>query len=354
MKLSICIPTYNRAKHLVNCLESINSMSFKNKSLLEVCVSDNCSTDETELVVRKMQSKINIKYSRNKVNLGIPQNFINVVNMASGEFVWLIGDDDLLLPDAFDKLFFLLDKYNDVDFFYINSYHLDTEYVLSYPQPFNTSFLPKKMKQFSSYKKTGTLFFLDLINPKISFDFLGGMFLSVFKRSKWQENINVLNPIALSDLRTFSHFDNTFPHIKIFAKAFANSKAFFHSEPLSVCLTGAREWSPMYPFVHSVRLVEALDEYKKNGLPYLRYLWCRNFALNNFIPDIVSMYLNRKSSGYVYVNPFNLVIKNCFFPNFYLSFFYYFIRKFKNSILFILYIITFNIIFSIIILKFIL
>ena len=101
------------------------------------------------------------------------------------------------------------------------------------------------------------------------------------------EHKNILNPFALTDIRTFSYFDNTFPHIKIFAKAFANNNAFFSAEPLSVCLTGAREWSPMYPFVHSVRLIEALVEYKKNGLSFLRYLWCKNYALNNFIPDFI-------------------------------------------------------------------
>jgi glycosyltransferase involved in cell wall biosynthesis len=332
MKLSICIPTYNRAQHLVNCLESIYSIRSKNKFQLEICVSDNASIDDTELIVMELQSKMSIKYTRNSTNLGIPQNFLNVINMATGEFVWLIGDDDLLLPDTLDKLLLLFENNKDVDFFYINSYHLHTEYVLSFPQPFNTKNLPLKMEPFSSYTKTGKLNFIDLINPKISFDFLGGMFLSVFKRTKWQENINVLNPNAIVDLRTFSYFDNTFPHIKIFAKAFSNSNAFFSSEPLSICLTGAREWSPMYPFVHSVRLVEALEEYKKNGLPYFKYLWCRNFALNSFIPDMFSMYIYRDVSGFKYINPLKLIIKNCLYPNFYFSFFKFFIRKIINMI----------------------
>ncbi len=331
-KLSICIPTYNRSKHLVNCLESIFSIQSEKKILLEICVSDNGSSDDTEAVVRKMQEKMHVKYSRNPVNLGIPQNFLNVVNMASGEFAWLIGDDDLLLPQTLDKLLNLFDKNPEVDFFYINTFHLNTEYVLSFPQPFDTKKLPEKMEPFSSYTKSESLQFIDLINPKISFDFLGGMFLSVFKRSKWQENRHVLNPVAIADMRTFSYFDNTFPHIKIFAKAFANSKAYFSAEPLCVCLTGAREWSPMYPFVHSVRLVEALDEYRKNGLPFIKYLRCRNFALNNFIPDMAYMFLHRDISGFKYVSPLKLFVKNCLFPNLYFSVISYSIRKVINIV----------------------
>ena len=292
-------------------------------------MSDNGSTDNTEEVVRRVQEKMPVKYNRNPVNLGIPQNFLNVIKMASGEFAWLIGDDDLLLPHTLDKLVNLFNEHPDVDFFYINTFHLETEYVLSFPQPFDTKELPENMLPFSSYKKSGELRFIDLIDPRISFDFLGGMFLSVFRRKNWIENVQQLNPAAISDMRTFSYFDNTFPHIKIFSKAFAKSNAYFNAEPLSVCLSGAREWSPMYPFVHSIRIVEAIQEYRKNGLGFLRYLWCRNFALNSFIPDIVSMYIYREVSGFKYVNPLKLVLKNCLFPNFYFSVIYFFIRKLK-------------------------
>jgi len=325
-KLSICIPTFNRANHLRNCLQSIMSNHSDFESQLEVCISDNGSTDGTFEVVSLAQKKIPIKYHRSSKNLGIPLNFLKVIEMASGEFVWLIGDDDLLLPHTLDKVLELINGFSAVDFFYINSFHLNTDYVFSFPQPFNTSCLPKDMIPFSSFKCSGERNFIDLIKPKISFDFLGGMFLSVFRRENWMKNVNALDKNAIHDLRTFSHFDNTFPHLKIFSKAFANSKAYFHAEPLSVCLTGAREWAPMQPLVMSVRLIEALDEYRKNGLPYFKYLYCKNYALNNFIPDIGSM-IYYKKTGLEYINPIKLLLKNCLFPNFYLSLFNFIVRK---------------------------
>ena len=329
VKLSICIPTFNRAKCLVNCLESILLNVDRLNLAFQICVSDNCSTDDTEQVVRAAQERMPIDYQRNSKNVGIPQNFLNVVEMAKGDFVWLIGDDDLLMPMALKKVIELIENNPCVDYFYINAFHLTTEFVFKFPQPFNTNNLPSVMQPFSSWSKGGEIAYLDLVNPRISFDFMGGMFLAVFRRKNWFNHVDVLHPTAIQDLRLFSHFDNTFPHVKIFAKAFAQSRAYFYAEPLSVCLTGAREWSPMYPFIHSVRLIEALEEYRKNGLPWIQFIRCKNFALNNFVSDFVSMILHRDNSGIRYINPFKLVLKNCLYPNCYLSFFYYIGRKTK-------------------------
>ena len=326
-KLSICIPTYNRAAHLANCLNSIVLCNSQSKFKFQVCVSDNASNDDTEKVVRQAQSAIDIKYHKNTRNLGIPRNFLNVVSMADGDFVWLIGDDDLLMPDAIADLYRLIDLHPIVDFFYINSFHLNTEYLESFPSPFDTASLPNNMAPFSKWTVEGEMRFLDLINPKISFDFLGGMFLSVFRRKNWMLNVKELDKNAILDDRTFSHFDNTFPHVKIFAKAFSSSRAYFNTKPLNVCLTGAREWAPMYPFIHSVRLVEALYEYRKNGLAYWKYVYCKNYALNNFVPDFINIILHKDKSGYAYINPLKILFESFLYPNFYLSFFYFIGRR---------------------------
>lgn len=170
-KLSICIPTYNRAILLSNCLNSI--VLNKNTSNLdfEVCVSDNCSTDFTEQVVSNAQKDLNIKYQKNSQNMGMTNNFLKVVEMAEGEFIWLIGDDDLFLPNSIESLFNLFKKYPSTDFFYINSFHLTTNYIFSFEQPFNTENLPANMKRVSSFSKSSEMSFFNLIDPKISFDF---------------------------------------------------------------------------------------------------------------------------------------------------------------------------------------
>jgi glycosyltransferase involved in cell wall biosynthesis len=330
MLVSICIPTYNRASHLANCLNSIILCKLKCNLKFQVCVSDNHSSDETEAVVKNAQLKLNIKYHKNNSNLGHARNFINVVSMADGEFIWLIGDDDLLMPHAIQSLYKLFEGHPDVDFFYVNSFHLTTDYIKQYPTPFDTSNLPDDMVPFSKWTHAEEMPFFQLIDPKISFDFLGGMFLSVFRKKHWDQNADILNQKAIHDSRTFSHFDNTFPHLKIFAKAFSNSIAYFNDQPLNVCLTGAREWAPMGGLVMSVRLIEALDEYRHNGLSFWQYIYCKNYALNNFARDLIYMMINKKNSGYVYINPIKLIFKSFLYPNFYMSFFYFIGRKIRG------------------------
>jgi len=332
MYISICIPTFNRAHHLQNCLQSIIENKIHLSCKFQICVSDNCSSDNTEQIVNIAKESLKIKYERKEKNIGRVRNYLSVVKMAEGEFVWLLGDDDLLLPNGLNELYNLISRNEKNDIFYINSFHLTTDYVFSFPQPFRTKNLPEEMIPFSAKSVSGEMFFMDLIDPKVSFDFLGGMFLTVFRRKKWMENINTLDRAAIYDCREFSHFDNTFPHVKIFAKAFANSKAYFFAKPISVCLTGAREWSPMYHLVRSVRLIEALYEYRKNGLPLFKFIQCKNYALGYFIPDFISMLINREKSGFIFIKPINLIIRNILYPNFFLSFFYYFYRKFKQFV----------------------
>jgi len=319
-KLSICIPTFNRQHHLVNCLNAIILNKNYRKEDVQICVSDNCSTDETESVVRDAQKKIDIVYQKNDYNV-LSANIVEVVDMADGEYVWIIGDDDMLLPSALEEVVNLIDKNRDVDFFYINNFDLTAEYVLERPQPFDTNNLPEWAKKESLVEYDGKMDFFDLLNPKISKYFMSGIMVSVFKRKKWVDSVNVLDFDALYVKTACSNFDNTYPHAKIFAKAFAESKAYFYSTPLCIALSGDRGWESMTPYIRSVRLVELVEEYRKNGLPYIRYIKCKNVALRTFIPDIVYMFLHKKSSGYEYINPLKLLFKNCLYPEFYLSLF---------------------------------
>lgn len=72
--LTIAIPTYNSSKYLKETLEKTIIQCEKNNEI-EILVSDNCSTDDTESVVKDFINKeINIRYLKNSQNVGLDKN----------------------------------------------------------------------------------------------------------------------------------------------------------------------------------------------------------------------------------------------------------------------------------------
>jgi glycosyltransferase involved in cell wall biosynthesis len=331
--LSICIPTYNRKSYLRNCLESIYLSKLKSNINLEVCISDNASTESIADIVKIYKKKIKIRFNRNKTNYGFGVNFLKTINMAKGEFVWTIGNDDLLSPYALERVHLLFKKHENIDFFFINAAILNSKFVFKYKQPFNTKNLPVKLETFSKINKNYTLPFFDLVNPDISWDFLLGIFLTIYRRKKFISKINSINKKKITDTRVWSTFDNTAPHAKIFSSAFKNSLAFVQSKPpLLISLHGNKEWGDLYPFISIVRIPEVLDEYRKNGLPFFQYLKCKNFVFRRFIPNIYYIFKNKKTSGYEYINWKRYFFYNIWFPSIYFFIFKFFFRKIKQLI----------------------
>ncbi|SOE51547.1 Glycosyltransferase involved in cell wall bisynthesis [Fibrobacter sp. UWT3] len=96
--LSICIPTWNRAKILSTSLNSFREqLTSIDSSEIEIFVSDNASDDDTPQVVQSfIDQGLPITYSRNPENVGAARNFLKCMQWASGKYIWLLGDDDLL------------------------------------------------------------------------------------------------------------------------------------------------------------------------------------------------------------------------------------------------------------------
>ena len=98
--LSIWIPTFNRVDYLTRLLGSLYSQSieFIDSGVLEIIVSDNCSQDSTEQLCEQSFEKL--EYRKQIVNVGFDRNFSLGFSECAGEFIWTIGDDDLIQPGA--------------------------------------------------------------------------------------------------------------------------------------------------------------------------------------------------------------------------------------------------------------
>ncbi|MBD1172636.1 glycosyltransferase family 2 protein [Pelagibacterales bacterium SAG-MED05] len=326
MLISICIPTYNRPSTLINCL---NSLSLQTEKQFEVCISDNCSKANIQKLIHPFKKKLKIRFNKNKKNLGFALNLLKVSNMAKGDFIWFLGDDDLIVRDGIKTLKNIIKKNKKCEFFWINSYYLNKNYLKKFNYPFNTKNLPKKMKRHSPQKKNKKLKFFDLIDRKISFDYLLGVFVCVFRRDQWNRHQNVIDKKLIKDVRTWSNFENTCFFIKIFCAAFSKSDAFFCARPLTVSLHGVREWSNLYPMVEIVRIPEALDYYRSKGLSLFKYIKNKNYALRNFFNYFFKIFFYGEQMGLNYINFRRHFFNNLIFPNAWLSIIYFINRKIR-------------------------
>lgn len=95
--ISVGIPTYNGARYLAQAIQSVSDQSYQN---LEIIISDNCSTDNTESIVAELQKKDNrIKYVRQNSNIGFINNFNSIPKNTTGSYVIYFADDDIYDPD---------------------------------------------------------------------------------------------------------------------------------------------------------------------------------------------------------------------------------------------------------------
>jgi len=115
-KVSIIIPTYNRASYLKEAIESILCQSFQDFNII---VTDNASTDDTEKVVIGFKSS-KIFYHKNPTNIGVVNNHNKALELANGEYIAVFSDDDLMLTDSLLKRVEILDKYKSVDLVHSN------------------------------------------------------------------------------------------------------------------------------------------------------------------------------------------------------------------------------------------
>jgi glycosyltransferase involved in cell wall biosynthesis len=93
---SICIPQYNKSDKLLRLLNSIKIQDFNS---YEVCISDGNSTDNSIELAEKflIKNSINYKISRSNFRRYYDENIRNSIDMSSGKYLILMGNDDVFL-----------------------------------------------------------------------------------------------------------------------------------------------------------------------------------------------------------------------------------------------------------------
>ena len=127
--LSLCIPTYRRAGLLEEGLCAVlgqwaDDLTPLQRGQVEIVISDNASPDETPQVVACVQEAypgLRLISFRQPENKGADANILNAAGLAAGEYVYLLSDDDILLPGALAEMLRLIGAHPGQAAFCVNT-----------------------------------------------------------------------------------------------------------------------------------------------------------------------------------------------------------------------------------------
>jgi len=101
-KVTIIVPVFNTVKYLLKCIKSIEKINFDS---YEVLFIDNCSTDGSYEILKKIKSK-KFKIYKNKKNFGQSYSLNKGINLARSPYIAIMDSDDICLKNR------IKDSYN--------------------------------------------------------------------------------------------------------------------------------------------------------------------------------------------------------------------------------------------------
>lgn len=118
IKLSVCIPAYNRHQFIEPLLDSIIVQDYDG---LEIVICEDVSP-ERELIKNEVEKFIinnsllegKVKYFENEINLGYDKNFRELLKKSSGDYCLFMGNDDILADGAIERILDVLQENSDV------------------------------------------------------------------------------------------------------------------------------------------------------------------------------------------------------------------------------------------------
>lgn len=139
--ISILIPVYNTdSYYLKECIDSVLNQSYKN---FEICIADDNSTiEETINILHEYESideRIKIVYRKENGNISKATN--SALEIAKGEYIALLDNDDILAPNALYEIVLILNKDKNLDMIYTDEDKISLNGLRSCPN-FKPDFSP--------------------------------------------------------------------------------------------------------------------------------------------------------------------------------------------------------------------
>jgi len=117
--VSVVVGTYNGEKYLEEQLESILKQTYRP---LELIISDDASTDDTPLILKKYEGNPLVRIFYHEKNLGLTKNFSFAASQAKGELIAFSDQDDIWMSNKIERL---VEEKGDYHLVYSNSLLVD-------------------------------------------------------------------------------------------------------------------------------------------------------------------------------------------------------------------------------------
>lgn len=159
--VSVCIYNYNYGRYLRECLESVSAQTYDN---IEICFSDNASTDESWELATEFAATHpgTMSLSRNRINFGPNINLWNCVLNVRGKYILKLCSDDAMHPEFIERCVIALEQHPEASFAMVHREVID-EHGNSFPEPafYDQSCLIPGAEQAAVYMMSS-------VNPSIS------------------------------------------------------------------------------------------------------------------------------------------------------------------------------------------
>lgn len=114
--VSIIMPSYNTAQYIAASISTVQNQTYSNWELIIV---DDCSTDDTDEIVKPLLIDARIRYLKNEVNSGAAVSRNRALRESNGKWIAFLDSDDLWMPDKLEKQIGFMKK-NGYCFSYTN------------------------------------------------------------------------------------------------------------------------------------------------------------------------------------------------------------------------------------------
>ena len=256
--LTIGIPTYNRGDLLANSLLCVINAVRGLENFIELIISDNCSDDNTEEVVKSFQNSFPLQYFKNERNIGFNYNYNKIVDCyASGEYCWIIGDDDFVGEETVKMIISVLQSQKSLSFLYLN-YELVPIDLLLKKSEFNVPDAEKM--EFKSYETYSSLLSDIADDGNI---FMGFISAVIFRLALIKE----IDKTYVSDDTWTTPF-NLFPHSSYYAIGLKDEPAGAIKNTMFAAAVLEKPWSSKISLLYLKLLPEMYNYYLDKGFSH--------------------------------------------------------------------------------------